>query len=269
MSTTDSSQINDPIGTPLRNVCAQPGVKVGTFVCEFNTPGIGYLLKAAGCDFAFVDMEHSGFDVSTLKSLLRYFEAAQLPCFVRPPGKDYYAVARVLDMGAEGLILPMVGSVAEAQTIINNARYTPLGQRGVAPGIAHDRWSIGPVTDKLMAANRRVMIVPLIETVAGLEAVDEIAALEGIDGLWIGHYDLSCSMGIPGQFEDPRFVAALERVANAARANGIPAGRVAADVAEGAAEYARGYELIAVSGDAWLLQQAMLQAAESLRAQCS
>ena len=97
----------------LRSTCNQSGVKVGTFVCEFNTPGIGYILKNAGCDFAFIDMEHSGLDVSDLKQLLRYYEAANLPTFVRPPGKDYYAIARVLDMGAEGLILPMIGSVEE------------------------------------------------------------------------------------------------------------------------------------------------------------
>jgi len=253
----------------LREVCEQPGLKVGTFVCEFNTPGIGYILKAAGCDYAFIDMEHSGFDVSSMKSMLRYFEAADLPCFIRPPGKDYYAVARVLDIGAEGLILPMVGSAEEARGIIDGARYVPLGNRGVALGICHDRFEAGPVKEKLDHANRRTMIVPLIETAEGVRNVDEILALDGIDGVWLGHFDLSCSLGIPGQFDHPDFTDAVVRVLESAKKHNKPAGRVVADVSEGAHEYSQGFDLIAVSGDCWLLQQAMKSAADELRKRCS
>ena len=253
---------------PLRSMCNQSGVKVGTFVCEFNTPGIGYILKNAGCDFAFIDMEHSGLDVSDLKQLLRYYEAADLPTFVRPPGKDYYAIARVLDAGAEGLIIPMVGSVEEAKTIIDHARYVPEGNRGVALGIAHDHYKSGPVLDKLQRANQRTMIFPLIETQDGLENVEDIVALDGIDGLWLGHFDLSCSMGIPGQFDHPDFVAALERVAKAGKSCGKPLARVVGSAEEGAEEFKRGFEIIAVSGDCWLLQQAMQESADALRSAC-
>ena len=100
----------------MKDVATSGGLKIGTFVCEFATPGIGYILKNAGLDFVFLDMEHSGFDVSTLKSVLRYFEAADLPCLVRPAGKDYYDMARMLDIGAQALCLPMVSSAAEASS---------------------------------------------------------------------------------------------------------------------------------------------------------
>lgn len=252
----------------LRDTCARPGVKAGTFVCEFNTPGIGYILKNAGCDFAFIDMEHSGFDISDLKQLLRYFEAAGLPAFVRPPGKDYYAVARVLDMGAEGLILPMVGSVDEALEIIDGARYVPEGHRGVALGISHDHFVQGPVEEKFKRANQRTMIYPLIETADGLANVDEIMALDGVDGLWMGHFDLSCSLGIPGQFDHPEFKAATKKISAAAHRNNKPAARVVSSIEDGAAQFAAGFEIIAVSGDCWLLQQAMQNATEGLREQC-
>jgi len=252
----------------LAELCSTSGLKVGTFVCEFNTPGIGYVLKSAGCDFAFIDMEHSGFDVGDLKSMLRYFEAAGLPAFVRPPGKDNYAISRVLDMGAEGLILPMVGSADEARQIVEQARYVPEGQRGVALGIAHDHYAPGPVLDKLAAANQRTLVYPLIETREGLENVEEIMAVEGVDGLWLGHFDLSCSLGIPGQFDHPDFVGAVERISKAARDCGKPAARVAASAEEGAALYKAGFDLIAVSGDCWLLQQAMKEAADSIRSLC-
>ena len=124
----------------MKEVATSGDLKVGTFVCEFAIPGIGYILKNAGLDFVFLDMEHSGFDVSTLKSMLRYFEAADLPCIVRPAGKDYYDMARMLDMGAEALCLPMVSSAEEARAIVRQCKYVPMGERGVALGIMHDRF---------------------------------------------------------------------------------------------------------------------------------
>lgn len=252
----------------LRDLCAIDGLKVGTFVCEFNSPGIGYILKNGGCDYAFLDMEHSGFDVATLKTMLRYFEAAQLPVFVRPAGKDYYAMARALDVGAEGLILPMVGSAEEARAIVDMTKYEPMGSRGVALSVAHDHYKPGDVMEKLSGANSKTTIFPLIETADGIANVEEIAAVDGVDGLWLGHFDLSCSLGIPGQFDHPDFKDGVKRTVAAAKRHGKKLGRVVANVDEGAAEYAGGFDFIAVSGDCWLLQDAMTRASSDLRARC-
>ncbi len=254
--------------TTLRSLCQSSGLKVGTFMCEFNTPGIGHILKNGGCDYVFIDMEHSGFDVGAMKTLLRYFEAADLPAFVRPAGKDYYDMARVLDIGAEGLILPMVGSGEEAARIVADTKYEPRGGRGVALGIAHDRYQPGPVIDKLNAANERTQIFPLIETRDGIENVEAITAVDGIDGLWLGHFDLSCSLGIPGQFEHPDFTRSVDKLLAAAKAAGKPVGRVVGNSSDGAIAYKQGFDFIAVSGDCWLLQEAMTQASQSLRASC-
>jgi len=249
----------------MKDVATSGGLKVGTFVCEFATPGIGYILKNAGLDFVFLDMEHSGFDVSTMKSALRYFEAADLPCLVRPPGKDYYDMARMLDIGAQGLCLPMVSSADEARSIVRQCKYVPDGERGVALGIMHDRFRPGAVNEKLAAANRDTAIFPLIETAAGIEEVAEIAAVEGVDGLWIGHFDLSCSLGVPGEFDHPKFKDAIARTHAAAKSAGIPVGRIAADATEGAALHRDGVDLVAISGDVWMLQTALRNAATMLR----
>src|SRR6476620_3432234 len=88
-------------------------LKLGHFVVEFATPGIGHLLTSAGCDFVLFDLEHSGFGFETVKSVMRYFEAADLPAIVRVPSKEYHHIARTMDMGAEGLMVPMVGSADE------------------------------------------------------------------------------------------------------------------------------------------------------------
>src|SRR5436853_7922571 len=93
--------------------------KLGHFIVEFATPGIGHILKSAGCDFVLFDLEHSGFGFETVKRAIRYFEAADLPVIIRAPSKDYHHIARAMDMGAEGLMLPMVGSAAQARHIRN------------------------------------------------------------------------------------------------------------------------------------------------------
>ena len=151
--------------------------KFGHFIVEFATPGIGHILKSAGCDFVLFDLEHSGFGFETVKSAIRYFEAADLPVIVRAPSKEYHHIARAMDMGAEGLMLPMVGTAAEARHIINSMKYTPEGGRGVALQVAHDRYRPGTVKDKFAAANRRSTLFCQIETAEGVENADAIAAL--------------------------------------------------------------------------------------------
>src|SRR5271167_3166313 len=129
----------------LKELAASRSPKFGHFIVEFATPGIGHIMKSAGCDFVLLDMEHSGFGFETVKSAIRYFEAADLPVIVRVPSKEYHHIARAMDMGAEGLMLPMVGSAAEARHIINSMKYTPEGGRGVALQVSHDRYRPGAV----------------------------------------------------------------------------------------------------------------------------
>src|SRR5215471_7846858 len=101
--------------TSLKQMTRMPEAKLGHFIVEFATPGIGHILKQAGCDFALFDLEHSGFSFETVKSAVRYFEAAGLPMIVRVPSREYHHIARACDMGAEGIMLPMVGSAEEAR----------------------------------------------------------------------------------------------------------------------------------------------------------
>ena len=180
----------------LKEMSRHGRLKVGTFVVEFSTPGIGQLLKAAGCEFVLLDMEHSGFGFDTVKQMLRYMQAGDMPAIVRVPSREYHHAARAMDMGAEGIMLPMVGSAAAARELLSYVKYAPDGERGVALQIAHDRYAPGPVQKKLRAANERCTFVALIETAEGVENAEEIAAIEDVDILWIGHFDLSVSMGI-------------------------------------------------------------------------
>ncbi len=180
-------------------------LKAGVAFLEFDSPGVGQIAKAGGAEFAFIDMEHSGFGIDTVKRMLRYMQAADLPALVRPPSKSYHHIARVLDIGADALLLQMLSSAEEARQIVGYMKYAPEGGRGIALSIAHDRYRPGPAAEKLAAANAHVACIPLIETREGIQNIDEIVGVEGVDGIWIGHFDLSCSLGIPGQFEHPDF----------------------------------------------------------------
>src|SRR6516165_3860199 len=200
----------------LKQMTRTPEAKLGHFIVEFATPGIGHILKQAGCDFALFDLEHSGFSFETVKSAARYFEAAELPAIVRVPSKEYHHIARTCDMGAEGIMLPMVGSAAEARRIVDSIKYTPDGRRGVALQVAHDRYRPGTVGDKFAAANRRTTVFCQIETAEGVDNAEALAALPGVDCLWVGHFDLSVSLGVPGQFGSKKFTDAVARVAAAA-----------------------------------------------------
>jgi 2-dehydro-3-deoxyglucarate aldolase/4-hydroxy-2-oxoheptanedioate aldolase len=241
----------------LRSMCRSRDLRLGHFVVEFATPGIGHILKNAGCDYVLFDTEHSGFTNETIRRAVRFFEAADLPAIVRVPSKEYHHIARAMDMGAEGLMVPMVNDAAEAKAIVSAVKYVPEGGRGVALGVSHDNYRQAPVMEALAAANRRSAVFAQIETAAGAENADEIAAVEGVDCLWIGHFDLSCSLGIPGDFAHPKFRAAVDRTLAACRRHGKAAGRLAQDTATGIALHREGFDFVCYSGDVWLLGAAL------------
>jgi 2-keto-3-deoxy-L-rhamnonate aldolase RhmA len=239
--------------------------KFGHFIVEFATPGIGHILKSAGCDFVLFDLEHSGFHFETVKSVVRYFEAAQLPAIIRTPSREYQHIARAMDMGAEGLMLPMVGDAAEAREIVRAMKYHPAGGRGVALQVAHDRYRPGAVADKFAAANKRSTLFCQIETAAGVENAEEIASIEGVDALWVGHFDLSVSLGIAGEFDHPDFIRAIDRVVAACAKHKKALGRLVPTVEQGIELYAKGFDFICYSGDVWVLHNALAEAMTRLR----
>ena len=255
--------------TTLKEMAGTRRAKFGTLVIELASPGIGYILKAGGAQFVFLDMEHSGFGFDTVKRLLRYMEAAELPAIVRVPSRHYHHIARALDMGAEGIMTPMVGTAEEAARIAAHAKYPPLGHRGVALGVAHDRYAPGSPATKMRAANRRGAVFLLVETRQGVENVEEIAAVEGIDGIWIGHFDLSTSLGVPGQFDHPDLIAAVDRVARACAKHKKSFGCLVMNVEAGIAAYHSGFDMICYSGDLWLLRETLARGIGDLKAALS
>lgn len=245
---------------------AREGLKLGHYVGEFVTPGIGYILKESGAEFVFLDMEHSGNSFETINRGLRYFEAAGVAAFVRVPSDSYDHVARALDLGADAIVIPMLGTAEQARSVVEKIKYTPVGARGCGLGLGNDRYHMAPFAEAIAAANARTRFVALIETVEGVANVDEIAAVEGVDVLWVGHADLTASMGIPGAFDHPDYKKALAKVLKAGRKHGKGLGRMVTDVGAGVALAQEGWDIIAYHGDVWLLQTALRQGIDGIRA---
>ena len=250
----------------LKQMARSGELAAGTFLVEFLTPGIGHILAGAGCDFAFLDMEHSGFSTEAVKAALRFLEAGGIPTLVRVPSRDAHDIARIADMGAEGVMVSLVGTREVAQAAVDALKYPPEGKRGVALRVAHDNYRAPPTPAAgLAAANARTTLFLMIETAEGVENVEAIAGTPGVDVLWVGHFDLSASLGIPGEFDHPRFRAATERICAAARARGLGLGRLVTGRGEAAQAWRDGFRMLAWGGDAWLLQQAVAEGVAGLR----
>jgi len=253
---------------PLKAMAKTRELKAGHFLFEFNTPGIGYILKEAKCDFAIFDTEHSGYGIETIKNVMTYMRAAQMPTVVRVPSREYRDIARALDAGADGVMLPMVSTPEEAKSIIHSMKYVPTGGRGVILRCAHDRYTAGPTMEKLAEANARTVLFAQIETAAGVDNAERIAGLEEVDCLWVGHFDLSCSLGIPGEFDNPKFTDAIDEVIRACKATDTALGRLVPDVQSSIALYKLGFDFIAYSADAWVWGDAVGAALAEIRAGC-
>jgi 2-keto-3-deoxy-L-rhamnonate aldolase RhmA len=241
------------------------GVSIGTFVMEFNTTGIGRIAAAAGADFIVFDMEHTGWSVETIRMLIASTRSTQMIPLVRVPATEYHFIARVLDVGAMGIMVPMVETAEQAAKIVTSAKYPPLGRRGAAFGISHDEYAGGDIVEKMTSANSQSLLIAQIETASGVRNVNEIAAVDGIDVLWIGHFDLSNSLGIPGQFDHPLFKESLTQVIDACHRHRKVPGFMATDVQIGKALLDQGFRMLAYGGDISLYQTAVQNGVQALR----
>lgn len=250
----------------LKQTLRQDGRAFGAFVMEFFTPGMPGILAAAGAQFAVFDMEHTGASLETMKSMVAGCRGLTLAPLVRVPRGEYHFIARALDIGAHGVMVPMVGSAAEAAHITACAHYPPAGRRGAAFGVAHDDYRADAPAAAMARASERTLVIAQIETVEGLNDAEAIAATPGIDVLWLGHFDLSNFMGIPGQFQHPDFLAAVRRVVEAARTHGKVAGFMASNDAWAREYWGHGFRMLAYGPDHLLLQAALRAGLSTLHA---
>jgi 2-dehydro-3-deoxyglucarate aldolase/4-hydroxy-2-oxoheptanedioate aldolase len=251
---------------PVKQRLASGGTAFGTMAFEFFTPSLAQIVKSAGAEFLLYDMEHSGAGSETMKTQFACCRGLGLEPFVRVPALQYHFIARMLDAGATGIMVPMVETAAQAREIVACTRYPPGGRRGAAFGVApHDDFLPGSVSDKIAGAHERTLVIALVETALGIENVDAIAAVADIDVVWLGHFDLTNFLGIPGEFSHPRYLAAVDALLAACARHGKAAGFMAADDAWAADYRVRGFRVIAYGVDVLLLQSALAKGLAKLR----
>jgi 2-dehydro-3-deoxyglucarate aldolase/4-hydroxy-2-oxoheptanedioate aldolase len=226
---------------------------LGSMMFELLAPGVPQLLAHAGAEYVIYDMEHTGTSLETIKAQIAYCRGLPIAPMARVPRGEYHFLARALDIGCHGVMIPMVESEAQARAIVEATHYPPRGRRGAAFGFAHDDYAAGDPKPKMRAADARTLVIAQIETERGLEQVEAIAAVDGIDVLWVGHFDLTNFLGIPGQFDNPAYVKAVERIVAAGRKNKKGLGFMAAS-ADWARQYKKlGFNMLAAGPDQALL----------------
>lgn len=227
------------------------GPLAGMWVCS-GSPLVAEICAGSGLDWLLIDMEHSPNGLESVLSQLQAVAAYPVTPVVRVPIGDVLTIKQVLDLGAQNLLVPMVSSRTDAEAAVAAVRYPPRGTRGVGSALARSaRWN--RVDDYLTDADEHVSLFVQIETAAGVDAAAEIAAVDGVDGVFVGPSDLAASMGLLGQQTHPDVIAAALRVFEAVHAEGKPVGVNAFDPAAADAYLEAGAWFILVGADTALL----------------
>lgn len=194
---------------------------IGTFLsmgCSIAAECVAY----AGLDYFIIDTEHGPMDVESSIELLKSAELHGTTALVRTKDFNRSSILKMLDIGAQGIVIPNIRSVQEVRDIVSYGKYYPNGQRGIALARASGYGyaeSVSSFSDYLREANETTMLLPQCETRECLEHIEEITAISGVDGIFVGPFDLSMSIGKLGQFDDPEFLSAITRILNACKQN--------------------------------------------------
>ena len=227
---------------------------LGIFV-NLASSAVVECIGRTGFDYVIIDNEHSPIEAETSAQLIRATELSGLTPLVRVRENSRPAILKLLDVGAQGIVVPNIRTVDEAKEIVSYAKYRPVGDRGFCPS-RKDGWGFDgalSVRETMDFFNENVLLFLQCETAEALACVEDIAAVEGVDGLFIGPFDLSIAMGIPGEFENPAFKEALARVRKAAHDNGKLCLIFAGTPEKTIENFAEGYDSVAYGMDAGIL----------------
>jgi 2-dehydro-3-deoxyglucarate aldolase/4-hydroxy-2-oxoheptanedioate aldolase len=221
---------------PVKQKLQDGGHAFGAMIFEFFSPGMAQIARAAGAEFILFDMEHSGITIETVKAQIAACRGLGIVPGVRVPATQYHFISSCLDAGAMCVMVPMVETVEQARDIVRFAHYPPHGVRGSAFGVA-----------------------------GAAAAADAIAAVPGVDVLWLGHFDLTNFMGIPAQFDNPQYLAAMRAIVEATRRHGKTAGFMATDEAWARDYLGHGFRMMAYGLDSTLYQTALARGLGTMR----
>lgn len=203
----------------LKRKLRDGGAIVGAWL-SLTDPAAAEILGQVGFDFLLIDAEHSPWDLQALQTAVIALNGSQTVPIVRVPWNDHVRIKQMLDIGAEGILAPMVRTVAECRELVSSCRYPPIGTRGFGPRRASNYYC--DLDAYVATANDAIFVMPQIEDIATLDSLDEYLAIAGIDAVCIGPNDLSGTAGLLRQLQHPTVQSALDRIIEAAAAHCVP-----------------------------------------------
>lgn len=236
----------------LKAKLSQGKVALGPF-CKLTEATLYELVGLAGFDFAIIDMEHGPASYETALNLVRACELRGVSPIIRVPANEEHYILRALDIGAHGVEVPEINNADAAARLVAASRYHPEGCRGLCRFVRAASYSHQDKAEYLAQANKDILVIAHIEGREGLENLDAILAVRGLDVIFIGPYDLSQSLGIPGQVNHPALIEKMEEIVDRSRAKGIVIGTFVETAADACTWINRGVTLIAYSVDVGII----------------
>ncbi len=250
---------------PVKDSIQEGGFALGSEISRLPSRDVCRIYAKSGFDFVFIDMEHTCFSFETVAGLIESARTYGIVPLVRVPQAEYAFVARALDAGAQGIIVPRVDRPETAADIVSWTRYPPQGVRGYAATIAQtDGEQITPA-DFMEANHQQTLMVIQIERAAAFDCLEEILSVDGIDVACLGYMDLTVDLGIPGEIDHSLAVDHVERLIQTSQDHGIAPGIISSDLAVVHEWMDRGMRFVSYSTETILLEQASNKAAEALR----
>lgn len=231
------------------------GVVLGTMISHLRQPVVAVLMKNAGWDYVFLDAEHGSFGPPELTDFCIAARGVNLPTIVRVPAcTEAQRLYQTLDLGANGLLCPLTESKERAEFIIHSTKYYPLGQRGMNLRNVHTSWAKYKGSELTPRLNQETMIVAQIESKKGVENLESILEVPGLDAVFIGPNDMSQTLGIPGDIGHPEVVKHVDQVLAICQKRNIPCGVHTYDLETAKQWIARGCRFMCLGGDTgWLM----------------
>jgi 2-keto-3-deoxy-L-rhamnonate aldolase RhmA len=249
----------------VKQALAAGQVQLGCAFAQLRSQEVARILAAAGFDWAFVDMEHGGFDYETVQDICRISSYVGFTPIVRVPDMQYPLVARALDCGSGGIIFPRVESAELLEKAISWTKFPPEGVRGFGLSTMQVDYEPATIPEILNHMNENLLVVLQIETALAVEIREELLAVPGIDAVLIGPVDLSISLGCPGDFMNPKMVDAMEAVRDTCNRRGIAPGTQTRNLTLSKFWRDRGMRFLGCSSETGMLLERATELVNALR----
>ena len=238
---------------------------IGTMVQEVRTPAIAQILKQVGFDFFMLDMEHGNFNLETAAEIILVARMVDIAPLVRVGGPQYELIARILDQGAVGVMVPRVETRADVEVLVQSMKYPPVGRRGMSSDAPHSQYDFRPLSEFIETNNEDTIAIAQIERKIAIENIDDLLSVPGLDAALFGPEDLSVSLGVPGQSTSKEVVGAVETMVESARRHGVVSAIHMGDVALLQGWIGKGMNMVMYASDLDFLMSSSKVGLEALR----